>query len=211
MRTLFFTHTTPGEITGSGICQTEFLDQQGLNGDIAVAGEADPNKHYYLNGEVCSYTEAELLAKNSLPSGWIWQMPERIAVDARLLAATVTESVRSIDQLGDKARLAVVGDAARIKEYERAQAHAEQYRNAGFTGPVPSSVASWAKAKKWTAQAAAEDILAASTRWYAALDSIRDLRLNTKEDIKRAVSVTEVDNIVTAFKSSLLTMMQGVQ
>lgn len=130
------------------------------------------------------------------------------------LAQSVNSALLHIDGFADAARLSVVGDAARIKEYERAQAGAEAYRDAGFAGPVPPGVASWAYAKRrdsWTAQHAAEDILAASERWYAALDGIRALRLDAKEALRAAQTIEETAATVASFIATLTTAMQGVQ
>jgi hypothetical protein len=81
----YFTHDIGGAVTGTGNCHEEFLHLQGLNGDVAVAGIADPYKHYIVAGTLVEYTPAEMEAKNSLPPGWTWQMPERVAVDGRSL------------------------------------------------------------------------------------------------------------------------------
>ncbi len=135
-------------------------------------------------------------------------------VETSTLAASVAAALVEIDNFADAARLAVVGDAARIKEYERAQAGAEAYRDTGFTGSVPPGVASWAYAKRrqnWTAQQAAEDILAASARWYAALDGIRALRLDAKEGARAAATIDEVAATVAFFRATLTAAMQGVQ
>ena len=96
--TPFFTHRPDGLITGSGHCFTEYLAQQGLNGDIAVAGIADPLNQYLQDGEVRTYTEVELQAKNNLPQGWAWQMPERIAVDMRGLDGAKAQAWERIKQ-----------------------------------------------------------------------------------------------------------------
>ena len=135
-------------------------------------------------------------------------------VEAAALADSIAATLAQIDAESDAARLAVVGDAARIKEYERAQAGAEAYRDAGFAGPVPSAVASWAYAKRrqsWTARQAAEDILAASSRWYAALDGIRALRLDAKESARAAQTTGEVATVAANFRTTLTAAMQGVQ
>lgn len=134
-------------------------------------------------------------------------------VETATLEQAQIEAISSIDAFADAARLAVVGDAARIKEYERAQAGAEAYRDAGFTGEVPPAVASWAYAKRrseWTAQQAAEDILAASSRWYAALDEIRALRLDAKECTRFAETNEEVVAIAATFRATLTATMEGV-
>jgi hypothetical protein len=134
--------------------------------------------------------------------------------DDRLIQDVKANAIAEIDAVGDAARLSVVGDAARIKEYERAQAGAEAYRDAGFSGPIPSGVASWAHAKRrsnWTARQAAEDILSASERWYAALDGIRALRLDAKEGVRFATTTGEVAETTATFRTALIAAMEGVQ
>lgn len=158
--------------------------------------------------------EMQYLAQPTETSKAIVQDGLLVWVETASLEEVKAVAIGEIDQRADAARLAVVGDAARIKEYERAQAGAEAYRDAGFTGAVPPGVASWAFAKRrqsWTARDAAEDILAASARWYAALDGIRALRLDSKEAIRFAVTKDEVVAIASTFRSTLTAAMQGVQ
>lgn len=138
---------------------------------------------------------------------WEW-------VDTETIAEKQAQAIVEIDAFADARRMDVVGDAARIKEYERAQLGAEQYRDAGYAGPVPPAVASWAHAKRresWTPKQAADDILAASARWYAALDGIRAMRLDAKETIRAATTGEEVATTVASFRSTLTAAMQGVQ
>ena len=40
---------------------------------------------YVSNGEIVAYNAEEIQIKNNLPPGFIWQMPERIAVDIRVI------------------------------------------------------------------------------------------------------------------------------
>lgn len=135
-------------------------------------------------------------------------------IETASLLELQTRAILDIDMAADAARLSVVGDAARIKEYEQAQADAEQYRDAGFAGTVPPGVASWAYAKRrdnWTAQQAAEDILAASARWYEALYGIRAMRLDAKEGARFATTCEEVAATADTFSADLAAAMQGVQ
>jgi hypothetical protein len=178
---------------------------------MLVGVRGNPETQYVTAFALVDYTPEELAAKRAMPLGWVWQMPERIAVDVRDLADLVARTVVEVDRVADLSRAAVVGDPVRVKEYERAQQQAEQYRDAGFSGAVPACVGCWATAKEWTAQQAAEDILAASARWLGALDGIRALRLQAKEDIRRATTNAEVDALLTTFTATLTAAMQGVQ
>lgn len=69
----------------------------------------------------------------------------------------------------------------------------------------------WATAKQWTAQQATDDIMATADEWYAALDKIRDLRLNAKENVRRVTGVAaDIDAIVAQFMTELSTLMKGL-
>lgn len=134
--------------------------------------------------------------------------------DDRTLAAARAEATAEIDRIADSFRARVVGDPVRTEEYKDALAAAEQYRDAGYTGPVPEAVQSWADAKHrdgWTPRQAADDILAAALRWHGALRYIRRTRLDAKESIKAAATGDDCNAIVLAFRTSITTAMQGVQ
>lgn len=207
-----------GKITGTGMVNDDSLEalfQMGAAGVLLEAHGSAAAQYVAFdesgNPSLAAYTEEERAALAALQPGWVWQMPERVAVDARELSATITKAVVMVDREADAARAAVVGDPVRVKEYERAQAQAEAFRDANFSGTVPPCVACWATAKEWTAQQATEDILAASARWLGALDGIRALRLQTKEDIRRATTNAQVDTLLATFTATLTAAMQGVQ
>ena len=105
------------------------------------------------------------------------------------------ELLLSIDNAADSARQRIVGDAVRVVEYQVAEADATAYKAAGYTGSVPASVGVWAQAKGWTAQQAADDILAAAASWRQALIGLRQARLMGKEAVRQAA---DIDAAVTA-------------
>lgn len=77
--------TTTGRITRSGFCPDGHEEGQAMSGEVILIGDGTDKGHYVSNGAIHAYTPAELTARTTLPEGWIWKMPERIAVDARLL------------------------------------------------------------------------------------------------------------------------------
>jgi|GEM_PF-5168708 len=79
-----------GNIIATGTMPTEMIKHQ--RGNI-IAAQADRDTQYVANGVLCSYTPAELASKWNLPAGWVWKMPDRIAVDVR------TDAQRAADQL----------------------------------------------------------------------------------------------------------------
>ena len=123
----------------------------------------------------------------------------------------ISNAISDIDVVCDAVRLKVVGDPVRMKEYETAESQASSFKTAVYMGTVPPYVKSWQDAKGWTAQAACDDILAASVRWQNALASIRDLRLKAKESARKCTTKAAVDAVVAKFKSDLNTLMTGVK
>lgn len=106
--------------------------------------------------------------------------------------------VLAIDAAADAARLAVAGDPLRAAEYQVAEADAKGYQAAGYSGVVPLSVKSWAEAKQWPAKQAADNILAESAAWNAALYTIRDARLKAKEGVRNALTAGDATTIAQA-------------
>lgn len=113
-----------------------------------------------------------------------WQ--EDADLKSALLDALKNQLCQQIDAVADQVRRELAGDPLRVAEYDRAAQEAGAYQAAGYSGEVPASVLSWAQAKAWSPQAAAEDILRAARQWEAALYGLRDQRLKTKEAIRRA-------------------------
>lgn len=85
-----FYDATTGEIEGSGIVSDDTLDGYVTNGTPVILDiEASEETHYVQLDplEIVAYTAGELAFKNALPKGWVWRMPDRIAVDMRSVAS----------------------------------------------------------------------------------------------------------------------------
>jgi hypothetical protein len=95
-----------------------------------------------------------------------------------------------IDADTDAINIAVIG--SRAQEYELAERHGLAYKDAGYTGTVPSSVSSWATAKGWTATQAADDIIATASQWRTAQAAIRAQRLLRKEQVRAATDAAGI-------------------
>lgn len=113
--------------------------------------------------------------------------------------------IRKIDADIDAIYRAMQGD--RGPEYTRAEAEAIAFKQAGYTGAVPDSVASWANAKAWTATQATDDILATATGWRTAQSAMRATRLSCKEIARTANDLTAVTAQWEAFLVTIKTAL----
>ena len=71
-------------------------------------------------------------------------------------------------------------------------------------------MASWAEAKNWTAQQAADDILAVSAAWNYALYALRDIRLKGKEAIKAAADAETATAAATAASDQIKAILAAM-
>lgn len=115
-----------------------------------------------------------------------------------------------IDKESDSARLAIAGDPLRVVEYERAAIEAQAYKDAGYSGTVPPTVKSWAEAKRWSGQQAADNILAEAAAWNQALYGIRDMRLKGKEAVRSSVdnaaAQAAADAVITQIRVAVVSV-----
>jgi hypothetical protein len=90
-----------GEIDHSGNVSDETFEYYVTSGAHAILDvEADKRTHYVrlTDLEIVEYTEEERVAIAAIKPGWVWQMPERVAVDARELADTKMQKNAEINQ-----------------------------------------------------------------------------------------------------------------
>lgn len=122
------------------------------------------------------------------------------------IASTREDLVKQIDADTDSLYAAVIGN--RAAEYTVAETEATAYAGAGYTGAVPASVASWATAKGWTAQQAADDINATAAAWRTAQAAIRAARLLRKEQARTAADLAAL-NTVQAQWAGFVAVIRG--
>jgi hypothetical protein len=137
-------------------------------------------------------------------------MPVLADPTAPSLDALKTMHLKAIDDAADAARLTVAGDSLRAVEYQVAENEAKAYKDANYAGAVPPSVQSWAEAKGWTGQQAADDILAVAAAWNAALYSLRDIRLKAKEAVRSALTAGDAQAATDAAISQINAAVAGV-
>jgi hypothetical protein len=141
-----------------------------------------------------------------------WLVVEIYPIEADRLEAIAANLTSLIDtfviQVGKDTDIVIksaVGE--RLNEYNLAEKEATEFKLAGYSGTVPTSVGSWATAKRWTATQAADDILAAAQVLLIAQQAIRTNRLQAKEDAKLAVDIDAL-NVVRLTWQTFLTYIK---
>jgi hypothetical protein len=139
-----------------------------------------------------------------------------IVWEASPLPACQARALQQIDAAGEALRLAVVNQMTmQTEEYRQALQQAQAWRAAGYPEteeqPAPPDVVSWAVAKwrnSWTAQQAADDILATATLWATVISTVRTLRLANKEDVRHADDTTSINAIVADMRADMRMLAQ---
>lgn len=106
------------------------------------------------------------------------------------LAELQEQLLREIDAAADSTRSVTLGSEPKLAEYQRAAAEAQAFKDAAYKGEAPPAVRSWAEAKGWDGQQAADSILAKAAACEQALHAIRDVRLKGKEAVRQAADET---------------------
>ncbi|MDH0343606.1 hypothetical protein [Chromobacterium haemolyticum] len=117
--------------------------------------------------------------------------------------------LRDIDVATDVARNETLGSELRLAEYQRAAAEAQAFKDAGYKGEAPPAVRSWAEAKGWDGQQAADSILAKAAACEQALYAIRDARLKGKEAVRQASDETAARTAADEAVSQLRQLAAG--
>lgn len=139
--------------------------------------------------------------------------------DHSVLDDEKTAAIDAIDAAGEALRLSVINRmTTQTEEYRRVEVQARAWRDAGYLendeAPAPRGVRSWAAAKwreGWTNRQACDDILATADGWYSILDTIRDLRLMNKEDVRHAAAAGEIAAIVADMEADVRSMAAQLQ
>jgi hypothetical protein len=193
------------EITDEVLSGQGSPDPVDFTGPYTIPPEAKPGVYFVLCNEPLNFSA------NPSPTSTLKWRGALTWIETASLTDLGASAIVEIDRQADAARL-TVSPAGRDLEYTLAQAQAQAYKDAAYTGDVPPCVDSWARAKRWSARNSAIDILATAALWYPALEQIRDLRLNAKEAVRRVVdSSASIDAIVTQFQTDLTNLMKGLQ
>lgn len=122
-------------------------------------------------------------------------------LEAALLAELTAAKkliIRNVDLAVDRIMKDCVGE--RTTEYQRAEAQARAYKAGGYVGAAEKSVHDWGVIKGWTDAQAADDIIAQADAWINAQEVIRQNRLESKEDMRLATTIAELNSAQTAWQ-----------
>jgi hypothetical protein len=123
-------------------------------------------------------------------------------------ADILAKDLRKIDADVDDINIKAAG--LRIEEYRMAEAAAQAYKDANYSGPVSSMISVWtAKNNKGltTHAQAADDILSQAAAWRGALELMRVQRLTRKKDRVDNVpnTMAQWNGFVAALRAQLFT------
>lgn len=90
-----------------------------------------------------------------------------------------------------------------LAEYQQANADAQAYKAAGYTGAIPATIECWVTASGMTPQAATDNIIETAGAWIGCLNAIRAARLLGKAAVKKATSITDAQAAATAAISQI--------
>ena len=117
---------------------------------------------------------------------WNLNVPKPTAAQLKSAEGEVWSKVlcANIDHAADQCRAKIVQDPVRTEEYKLAAEEAKAFKAAGYPeNNVPRTVAAWVTASR-TARQAADSILQESQNYYNALYTLREARLQAKEEIR---------------------------
>lgn len=117
------------------------------------------------------------------------------------VAAMRARALPTIDHDVDAVYATVIGQ--RGIEYQEAEADAQAYKDAGYTGTVPASLAAWVSASGMTPRAASDDILATAAAWRTAALAMRTQRLAAKAEVRAATTVEQVQAAAAAWRATI--------
>ena len=120
------------------------------------------------------------------------------------------EATSYIDSFSDNLIKKLLGE--RVLEYIEAEKQAHDYYIAQYTGAIPSYVKQWADIKLKTPQWSADDILQKSINCKKILFNIRLQRLSSKENIRKATTIEQIEMITSAFsvfETNLRSSLEG--
>lgn len=125
--------------------------------------------------------------------------------------ASVKEGLcAAIDATADDARAAVASNGLRLSEYEWALAESQAFKDAGYTGDVPESLAIWVTATGWTPEVACDNILQTAAAWQSFRAAVRR-RLIGKANVNAATDAASAQAAADAAIAEINASLAAVQ
>lgn len=190
-----------GEIVWSGTCPEDSVALQNIDGLIPLKVESpDQNaqSHYIVGGVIKAYTPEELAVKNSLQPGFIWKMPERIAVDTRQLAEAKAMKLTALAARCDALLrpLKAGYPAGEQQSWDKQETEARAF-NANSSASVPLLQA-LATARGIAVADLAARILSKSDQFATYSGSIIGKRQRYEDLVAASTTIADVDSITWA-------------
>jgi hypothetical protein len=188
---------------------------QPVTGRFLGMGQADPdplNEGAFIFPAYCTQSEPPSVAIGFFAKfeNGAWVTVAEPAPEPEPPQPTAAEikaaNIKKIDADVDLIYMLAIGN--RATEYAEAEKQAQTYKDAGYTGTIPTYVASWLSSNTkslTTAQQATDDILAQATAWRGAAAAMRANRLSAKKNASTDVStaMAQWNGFVTAIRGQL--------
>ena len=195
--------------TGVLECRVGSLPPEGIG--PVLPPPVEPGFTYHLLTEAVDWSGRPSDTAIMLWNGGAYRWHETAPIEQIRAAA-----LQAIDASAEAMRMAVVNRMTmQTEEYRRVEAQARAWREAGYPEgegvDVPRGVTGWAMAKwrdGWTNRQAADDILATADGWMQILDTLRDLRLANKEDVRHATDPVTIAAIRSDMQADMRAMAQ---
>ena len=94
----YIVYDQDGTIVRWGHCIKSMVESQASRpGETAIESDAMGHNDYVVQGKVNKFTSTEKTARENMAAGWVWKMPERMAVDVQ----TVDQIARQVREQRD--------------------------------------------------------------------------------------------------------------
>lgn len=191
----YILYTTAGLITQTGTCPDGTFERMREYGENLMEGVADHTSNYVESGIINTYTSEELQIKNNLPQGWIWAMPERIAVDMRSLDAAKLQAWSRIKKARTTAELSPFTYADDIYDADKAQiSGAVQMALLAQLAGAPFSI-DWTLNNNSVRSLSAAEMIAVGVALGEHVALVYDIGRTLREQIETCTTPAELDTI----------------
>jgi hypothetical protein len=189
--------TATGEIVGQGEGPKEMFDAPPQQpGTALLEAVGDSRTHYVVGGVLTAYTTAEAAALGSLAPGFIWQMPQRVAVDARSLANAKDMKLAQILARCNATLQPITAGypESEQKTWDKQETEARQY-TASNTAPTPL-LSALSAARGVSVPILAARVIAKADAFAGACGQAIGKRQKHEDEVAAATTIAAVDAII---------------